>query len=520
MYDHSVTSTVGDTKTFSYNIIESVNRIDVIDIACEEYVQEVLEISESGNPTSTSDLMIDSRSPSFTPFGGSDFLMEEIDEFLEHDDSIPPVCEINVPEEIKSSCEDPPNLELKDLPSHLEYAFLEGDDKLPVIIAKNLKDEDKTALIKDGEFASITENSMMQLVKTISVAIYDQMLERLPEMSYYCFFDNSRATFRSQLNPLDPRDDYLHTALYGTFAYSSHAFGLCNAPGTFQIGMQAKIARWIFVCSKKFDVVIVINKARRKISPQITFLDLKIPIQSELEKKEITETFPLETLGMVTFRGDDNAPWFADFENYHAGNFVIKGMSSQQKRKRCVSGQEAFDILKACHSRPTGGHYSANYTAKKIFNSGFYWPTIYKDAHDFVTRCDMCQRQGKILQHDEMPQNSIQVCEIFDMWGIDFMGPFLSSRGNKYILVAVDYLSKWVEAKALPTNDARVICKFLKSLFSKFGAPRAIISDRGTYFCNDQFAKDFLDCEDSRARGFAFQSFTSSASFWESDIQI
>ncbi|GKB81508.1 hypothetical protein Tco_0948403 [Tanacetum coccineum] len=85
----SVTFKVGDTTSFSYNIIESVNRVDVIDIACEEYVQEVLEISESGNPTSTSDLMIDSRSPSFTPFGGSDFLIEEIDEFLEHDDSIP-----------------------------------------------------------------------------------------------------------------------------------------------------------------------------------------------------------------------------------------------------------------------------------------------------------------------------------------------------------------------------------------------------------------------------------------------
>ncbi|GJY89955.1 reverse transcriptase domain-containing protein [Tanacetum coccineum] len=78
------------------------------------------------------------------------------------------------------------------------------------------------------------------------------------------------------------------------------------------------------------------------------------------------------------------------------------------------------------------------------------------------------------------------------MWGIDFMGPFPSSRGNKYILVAVDYLSKWVEAKALPTNDARVVCKFLKSLFARFGAPRAIISDRGTHFCNDQFAKVML----------------------------
>ncbi|GJR87962.1 reverse transcriptase domain-containing protein [Tanacetum coccineum] len=99
------------------------------------------------------------------------------------------------------------------------------------------------------------------------------------------------------------------------------------------------------------------------------------------------------------------------------------------------------------------------------------------------------RRHGKISQRDEMPQNAIQICEIFDLWGIDFMGPFPSSRGNKYILVAVDYLSKWVEAKALPTNDARVVVKFLKSLFSRFSAPRAIISDRGAHFCNDKFEK-------------------------------
>ncbi|GJT09725.1 reverse transcriptase domain-containing protein [Tanacetum coccineum] len=131
----------------------------------------------------------------------------------------------------------------------------------------------------------------------------------------------------------------------------------------------------------------------------------------------------------------------------------------------CVYGQEALEILRACHEGPTGGHHSANITARKVFDA------------------------GKISYRDEMPQNAIQVCEIFDVWGIDFMGPFPSSRGNKYILVAVDYLSKWVEAKALPTNDARVVVKFLKSLFSRFGAPRAIISDRGTHFCNDKFAR-------------------------------
>ncbi|GJS41327.1 reverse transcriptase domain-containing protein [Tanacetum coccineum] len=105
----------------------------------------------------------------------------------------------------------------------------------------------------------------------------------------------------------------------------------------------------------------------------------------------------------------------------------------------------------------------------------------------FKRNCNSLPASRKVSQRDEMPQNSIQVCEIFDVWGIDFMGPFPSSKGNKYILVAVDYLSKWVEAKALPTNDARVVCKFLKSLFARFGAPRAIISDRGTHFCNTIF---------------------------------
>nr|GEX38373.1 reverse transcriptase domain-containing protein [Tanacetum cinerariifolium] len=117
---------------------------------------------------------------------------------------------------------------------------------------------------------------------------------------------------------------------------------------------------------------------------------------------------------------------------------------------------------------------------------------IAKLPHPTTIKVPRSLQTLQITTRDEMPQNSIQICEIFDVWGIDFMGPFLSLRGNKYILVAVDYVSKWVEAKALPTNDARVVCKFLKSLFARFGAPRAIISDRDTYFCNDQFTKVML----------------------------
>nr|GEZ39178.1 reverse transcriptase domain-containing protein [Tanacetum cinerariifolium] len=180
---------------------------------------------------------------------------------------------------------------------------------------------------------------------------------------------------------------------------------------------------------------------------------LENPYENVLDPKEINETFPLETLSMVTFRGDSSAPWFADFANYHARNFIVK----DQVIRRCLHGKEALDILEACHNGPTGGYHGANITVKKIFDAGFFWPTIYKDAHEFVKNYDSCQRQGKISQRDEMPQNAIQTCEIFDVWGIDFMGPFPSSRGNKYILVVVEYLSKWVEAKALPTNDARVV---------------------------------------------------------------
>ncbi|GKC00406.1 reverse transcriptase domain-containing protein [Tanacetum coccineum] len=146
-------------------------------------------------------------------------------------------------------------------------------------------------------------------------------------------------------------------------------------------------------------------------------------------------------------------------------------------------------ILAYCHSGPTGGHHSANITAKKVYESGFYWPSMFKDANEYVRRCDACQRSGNISSRNQMPQINIQVCEVFDVWGLDFIGPFPQYRGNKYILVAVDYVSKWVEAQALPTNDARVVVKFLRSLFARFGVPKALISDRGTHFYNFKLEK-------------------------------
>nr|GEW03767.1 reverse transcriptase domain-containing protein [Tanacetum cinerariifolium] len=189
------------------NDAESVNQIDVIDVACEEYVQEVLRFSEipkSGNPTPTSDPIISSSSPSFTPFEGNDFIPEEIETFLRtsnelynlDDDyydtegdilylekllnedpslNLPPVKTEDLKQVnatmIKPSIEEPPKLELKELPSHLEYVFLEETDKLPVIISKELKDEEKSTLLK------------MDFLDTFRFRLTHKTKKRLPSLA-------------------------------------------------------------------------------------------------------------------------------------------------------------------------------------------------------------------------------------------------------------------------------------------------------------------------------------------------
>ncbi|GJS73112.1 zf-CCHC domain-containing protein [Tanacetum coccineum] len=195
------------------------------------------------------------------------------------------------------------------------------------------------------------------------------------------------------------------------------------------------------------------------------------PHMEVLTERKIADKFSDEHLRVLKFKFKDDEPWYADFVNYIVGKIVPQ-----------------IGLLKK-EIGPIGGHHSANVTAKKVCEFGFYWPSIFKDANEYVRRCDACQRSGNISSRNEMLQNNIHVCEVFNVWGLDFMGPFPQSRGNKYILVAVDYVSKWVKAQALPTNDARVVVKFLRSLFARFGVPKALISYRGTHFCNSQLEK-------------------------------
>nr|GEV02000.1 reverse transcriptase domain-containing protein [Tanacetum cinerariifolium] len=162
---------------------------------------------------------------------------------------------------------------------------------------------------------------------------------------------------------------------------------------------KARLLRWVLLL-QEFDFKVLDTKGAENLAAD-HLSRLENPYENVLYPKGINETFPLGTLSMVTFRGDCNAPWFADFANYHAGNFIVKVI------QRCVHSKEALDILVAYNNGPTGGHHGANLTAKKKFDAGFFWPTIYKDAYEFVKNCDSCQRQGKISQRDEMPQNSI-----------------------------------------------------------------------------------------------------------------
>nr|GFA20213.1 reverse transcriptase domain-containing protein [Tanacetum cinerariifolium] len=169
---------------------------------------------------------------------------------------------------------------------------------------------------------------------------------------------------------------------------------------------KARLLPWILLL-QEFDFKVIDTRGAKNYAAD-HLSRLENPYENVFDSKEINETFPLESLNKIAHQ-DPSTPWFVDFANYHAGKFIIKGMTTQQKQtffkdvrhyfwvdpylfkicpeqivRRCVAGQEAIDILKACHSGPTGGHYGANYTAKKVFDSGFYWPTIYKDAFELV----------------------------------------------------------------------------------------------------------------------------------------
>ena len=170
-----------------------------------------------------------------------------------------------------------------------------------------------------------------------------------------------------------------------------------------------------------------------------------------------------------------------------------------------MSEEEQAESLRKCHSAQYGGHFAGLRIAKKILQCGFYRSTLFKDSFEWVRRCDRCQRMGNINKRHEVPLHGVLVVELFDVWGIDFIGLFPSSFGNLYILLAVDYVSKWFKAIACPRNDASTVVNFVQNhIFSRFGTPRIIISDEGNYFANRLFASLMSKYRVKHAMGLAY----------------
>nr|GEU50141.1 reverse transcriptase domain-containing protein [Tanacetum cinerariifolium] len=522
--NEAVTFNLDQTSKYSANYNDMMaNRIDGINMAYDPTSREV--------------------DHSYYDTKGDILLLEE---FLNDDPSLPhptqgmylpqirkelQICEAK---NDKSLIDEPPEVKLKDLPPHLEYAFLEGDDKLPVIIAKDLSVEEKAALIKilmEDDFEPVVQHQrrvnpkIRDVIKKEVLKLLDAGLiypisdsplggahALTTEKSHFMVKEGIILGHKISKNGIEVdkakvdvitklphpttvngiRSFLGHAGFYRRFiqdfskiarlmtrllekdtsfffsnecieAFQTLKRKLTEAP--ILQNAKPRLLRWVLLL-QEFDIIVRDKKGvENLVADHLSRLEK--PHQSVLNKKEIYETFPLETLNMVSFRGNSSTPWFTDVENYHARNFVVKGMSSQQKSKFFkdvkqyfwddpflfkiyadqvirwnVHDQEAIDILKACHNGPTGGHHGPNYTAKKVFDSG----------HRF---------------HGDVPV---------------FTREQIYTRGRRLL----------IEAKALPTNDARVVCKFLKYLFAGFGTPRAIISDRSTHFCNDQFANVML----------------------------
>nr|GEW41938.1 reverse transcriptase domain-containing protein [Tanacetum cinerariifolium] len=459
--NEAITYNLDQTARYSANYNQMMaNKIDVTDMACEEYSQEVLgfsNVTASGNPTPYDDPIVSTTSPTLTPFEDSDFLLfEEADAFLglkddpnlpkinpfyydpegdillleaslnseplppllNHEQYIPSfkkelkVCEAKT---VKSFVDEPPEVKLKDLPPNLGYAFLEGDNKLPVIIAKDPWVSPVHCVPKKGGF-TVVENKENELIPTRLVTGWRE-----------------KTTF---------------TCPYGTFAYRRMPFSLCNAPGTFQSkGVKTPIyvltGRSHFMVKEGIILGHKISKNGIEVDKAKVDVIAKLPHPTTVKdcikafqmlKKKLTEApiliapnwdLPFElmydpsdfAIGAVLgqrhekhFRpihyasktmtdAESNYTTmekemltvvyvFEKFRSYlimnksivHTDHSALNYLFAKKDSK----GKEALDILEACHNGPTGGHQGANLTTKKVFDASFFWPTIYKDAHDFV----------------------------------------------------------------------------------------------------------------------------------------
>nr|GEV58487.1 reverse transcriptase domain-containing protein [Tanacetum cinerariifolium] len=457
--EQSLTLKCGDTPSILYNNFESLNKVDLIDVTCEEYSQEVLRFSDVGN------MGWSGEGVGTVPMGAS-------------------VRECRVREKGKKA-----GKVVGPWVSPLHCVPKKGG----MTVVTNDENELVPTRLVTGWRVCIDYQKLNEATRKdhFPLPFMDQMLERLAGNEYYCFLNGFSGTFQRCMMAIFY--DMIEQTME-VFMDDFSVFGIVLGHKISKKGIEvdkAKIKPFELMCdASDFAVGAVLGQRIKKHFRPIHYAS-KTMTEAEsnyttTEKEKLAVVYDFEK-----FRSYLNMNKSIVYMDHFALKYLFAKKDAKARLLRLILLLQKFDF-KVIDTKGAE-NYAADHLSRlenpyknvldpKEINEFFPLETISKLAHHDLT-------SRKISQRDEMPQNAIQVCEIFDVWGIDFMGPFLNSKGNKYILVAVDYLSKWVEVKALPTNDARVVVKFLKSLFSRFGTPKVIISDRGTHFCNDQFAK-------------------------------
>nr|GEX14947.1 reverse transcriptase domain-containing protein [Tanacetum cinerariifolium] len=526
--DEAVTFNLSQATRYSSTYDDmSVSRIDVIDVAREEYAQEMLGFSNNflgGNHTSTSEPIIFDSSPSLTPFEGSDFILEEIEAYLKDESILPEIDHADCDSEgdvcliekllnddpfplppmdlkqgevvkAKSSIKVPPELELKDLPSHLEYAYLEGVDKLPVIIEKYIKVDEKQALLKKDYKPAV--QSQRRVNPKIHEVIKKDVIKLLDARIIYPISDSS---WVSPIHCVPKKG------------------GITKVENENNELIPTRLITGWRVCIDYRKL----NDATRKDRFSLHFMDqvlerlagngfycfldgffgyFQIPI-SPPDQEKTTFTSPYGTFAYRRMPfGLCNAPrtfqrcMMAIFHDMYVKTmevFMDDFSVFRDSFSSCLSHldimlQSDFAIGAVLGQRKTKHFQPIPYASKTMTEAQIHYTMMEKEMLAVVYAFE------KFWPYLVLSKSIVYTDHSALKYLLNFMGPFPSSRGNRYILVAVDYLSKWVKAKALPTNDARVVVKFLKSVFARFGTPRAIIRDRETHFCNDKFAKRIVE---------------------------
>ncbi|GKB02165.1 reverse transcriptase domain-containing protein [Tanacetum coccineum] len=354
----------------------------------------------------------------------------------------------------KYSIEEPPELELKDLPSYLEYAYLEGNDKLPMIISKSLKDDEKEALLK----------GIFQI-------------------------------------PIDPQDQEktTFTCPYGTFAYRRMPFGLCNALGTSKMVIHA-------ACVFPQDCIVAFRDPLKKKlteAPILVFPDWNLTFELMCDASDFS-------IGAVL--GQRKTKHFQPI--HYASKTMTEAQihytTTEKEMLAVVYAFEKFAISCLYKSIVYTDHSTLKYLLSKQDAKPrlLRWVLLLQEfdiiirdkkgtenlAADHLSRLENPHKDA--LENKDINENFLlETLGVISSGSTPWFVDIANFHAGNFIIKGMSPQQKkksfkdWVEAKALPTNDARVVVKFLKSLFARFGTPRAIISDCGTYFCNDKFAK-------------------------------